>query len=174
MQPSGIFPLVGPVLRPGKSACWTCLADRMIRNREIKAMLDRSAARRVAVSPLARGPFGQSAIQLAAVEIAKAIATDFRTDLRDHIVSLDLLGATIVKHYVARRPQCPACGSKKLRDPRRAPTPIALSAGAKLDHDERRLPHAFRRGPRSRVSASTSARSPASSRGSSGSKPICR
>jgi ribosomal protein S12 methylthiotransferase accessory factor len=132
VQPSGIFPLVGPVLRPGQSACWDCLADRMNRNREVKALLDRKQARRVAVSPLARDPLGQSAVQLAAVEIAKAIATDFRTDLRDHIVSLDLLGATIVKHYVAARPQCPTCGKKKLRDPRRAPLPIALTGGAKL------------------------------------------
>ena len=33
VQPSGIFPLVGPVFSPGKdqskSACWTCLAERM-------------------------------------------------------------------------------------------------------------------------------------------------
>ena len=132
VQPSGIFPLVGPVFSPGKSACWTCLADRMKRNREVKALLDRGPARRVAVSPLARNTLGQSAIQLAAVEIAKAIATDFRTDLRDHIVSLDLLGSTIVKHYVAARPQCPTCGRKKLRDPSRAPVPIELGAGGKL------------------------------------------
>ncbi|MGA3308780.1 MAG: TOMM precursor leader peptide-binding protein [Xanthobacteraceae bacterium] len=132
VQPSGIFPLVGPVFSPGKSACWTCLADRMKRNREVKALLDRSEARRVAVSPLARHTFGQSAIQLAAVEIAKAIATDFRTELSDHIVSLDLLGSTIVKHYVAARPQCPACGRKELRDPKRAPAPVELGAGAKL------------------------------------------
>ena len=77
VQPSGIFPLVGPVLSPGKSACWTCLSDRMRRNRKIKGMLDRSQARCVAVSPLARHTFGQNGIQLAAVEIAKAIATDF-------------------------------------------------------------------------------------------------
>jgi oxazoline/thiazoline synthase len=132
VQPSGVFPLVGPVFSPGKGACWTCLFDRMIRNREVKGFLDRGAARRVAVSPLARGTFGESAVQLAAVEIAKAIATDFRTELRDHIVSLDLLGSTIVKHYVAARPQCPSCGRKKLRDPRRAPVPVALGAGAKL------------------------------------------
>ena len=69
----------------------------MKRNREVKAFLDREQARRVAVSPLARDTFGQSGIQLAAVEIAKAIATDFRTDLRDHIISLDLLGSTIVQ-----------------------------------------------------------------------------
>jgi oxazoline/thiazoline synthase len=132
VQPSGIFPLVGPVFTPGESACWNCLADRMKRNREIKALLDRRKARRIMASPLAQDTLGQSAIALAAVEIAKAIATDFRTDLRNHIVSLDLLGLSIVKHYVATRPQCSACGSKKLRDPGRAPVPIALAAGRKL------------------------------------------
>ena len=132
VQPSGAFPLVGPAFRPGKSACWTCLFDRMIRNREVKGFLDRGAARRVATSPLARDAVGQSSIQFAALEIAKAIATDFRTELHDHIVSLDLLGSTIAKHYVAARPQCPTCGTKKLQNPRRAPSPIELGPGARL------------------------------------------
>ncbi len=132
VQPSGIFPLVGPVFRPGHSACWMCLAERMKRNREVKALLDRRQARCLAVSPLAKQTLGQSAIQLAAVELAKAIATDFRTQLSDHIVSLDLLGSTIVKHHVAARPQCPSCGHKKLRDPRRAPAPVELGVGGKV------------------------------------------
>jgi bacteriocin biosynthesis cyclodehydratase domain-containing protein len=132
VQPAGIFPLVGPVLRPGEGPCWMCLADRMRRNREVKALLDRGAARPLAVSPLVRNMMGRSGIELAAVEIAKAIATDFRTDLRDHIISLDLLGSTIARHYVAARPQCPACGRKKLRDPGRAPAPIELGTGSKL------------------------------------------
>jgi oxazoline/thiazoline synthase len=131
-QPSGVFPLVGPVFSPGQSACWMCLADRMKRNREIKALLERGEARCVAVSPLARESIGQSAVQLASVEIAKAIATDFRTELSDHIISLDLSGSTIAKHHVAARPQCPACGRKELRDPRREPKPIELAAGGKL------------------------------------------
>ncbi|MGC2592785.1 MAG: TOMM precursor leader peptide-binding protein, partial [Xanthobacteraceae bacterium] len=131
-QPSGIFPLVGPVFSPGQSACWMCLADRMKRNREIKALLERGEARCVAVSPLVRQSIGPSAIGLASVEIAKAIATDFRTELRDHIISLDLSGSTIAKHHVAARPQCPACGRKDLRNPRRAPKPIELAAGGKL------------------------------------------
>ena len=54
VQPSGIFPLVGPVFRPGQSACWMCLAERMKRNREVRALLDRRQARCVAVSPLAQ------------------------------------------------------------------------------------------------------------------------
>ncbi len=69
-QPSGIFPLVGPVFSPGESACWTCLADRMKRNREVKTLLERKQARCVAVSPLARHSLGQSGIELAALEIA--------------------------------------------------------------------------------------------------------
>src|ERR1700726_2551948 len=132
VQPSGAFPLVGPVFSPGKSACWTCLFDRMIRNREVKGFLDRGSARAIAASPLLRNAVGQSAIQFAALEIAKAIATDFRTDMHDHIVSLDLMGSTIARHYVAARPQCPTCGSKKLQNPRRAPAPIELGPGAKL------------------------------------------
>jgi len=132
VQPSGIFPLVGPTLSPGKGACWACLAEQMKRNREIKAFLNRTQPRCVAVSPLARHTFGQSAIQLAAVEIAKAIATEFQTELRDHIISLDLSGATIAKHYVATRPQCAACGRKELHNPRRAPAPVELGGSGRL------------------------------------------
>ncbi|MFZ0730133.1 MAG: TOMM precursor leader peptide-binding protein [Methylovirgula sp.] len=130
-QPSGIFPLVGPVFSPGKGACWRCLADRMIRNREVKAMLDRDKARPLAVSPLAHHTLGQSAIQLAAIELAKAFASQFRTDLSNNVISLDLLGSTIVRHHVARRPQCPACGRLKLRDPRRPPVPISVASGGR-------------------------------------------
>jgi len=132
VQPSGVFPLVGPLFKPDHTACWTCMFDRMIRNREVKGFLDRGPAQEVAVSPLARNTLGQSAIQFAAVEIAKAIASGFRTDLRDHIVSLDLMGATIARHYVATRPQCPTCGNKKLLNPRRSAEPIKLGPGNKL------------------------------------------
>jgi oxazoline/thiazoline synthase len=132
VQPSGAFPLVGPIFNPDSGLCWTCLFDRMIRNREVKGFLERRSARAVAVSPLARQPIGQGAIQFSALEVAKAIATGFRTDLNNHIISHDLLGSTLVKHYVAKRPQCPTCGSKKLRDPRRSPAPVELGAGAKL------------------------------------------
>jgi ribosomal protein S12 methylthiotransferase accessory factor len=132
VRPAGVVPLVGPVFRPGEGACWTCLFDRMIRNREVKGFLERDAVRQVAVSPLARSPLGQGAIQLAAVEIAKAIATEFRTDLCDNIISFDLAGATIARHHVSRRPQCPSCGSKQLTDPNRAPVPVDLVAGTRL------------------------------------------
>ncbi|MBR0848017.1 TOMM precursor leader peptide-binding protein [Bradyrhizobium diazoefficiens] len=132
VQPSGVFPLVGPVFRPGESACWACMFDRMIRNREIKGFLDRGAAQPVAVSPLVSDSVGRTGIHFAAVEIAKAIASGFRTDLSDHIASFDLTGAVIAKHFVAKRPQCRTCGSKKLQNPRRAARPIDIAEGKKL------------------------------------------
>src|SRR5262249_76742 len=115
VQPSGIFPLVGPVFRPGEGPCSRCLPGPLIRNREIKGFLERGQARAVAVSPLAKSGLGPGSIQLAATEIAKAIATDFRTDLAQSVISLDLLGSAIVRHHVERRPQCWACGDKALR-----------------------------------------------------------
>jgi bacteriocin biosynthesis cyclodehydratase domain-containing protein len=131
VQPSGIFPLVGPIFSPGKSACWTCLADRMKGNRQIKAFLDRKNARCVVASPLSKNLLAPSAIGLAATEIAKAVASGFRTDLHHNVVSLDLLGSMVVRHHVSPRPQCPSCGSKDVRDPDRAPLPIRLRVGGK-------------------------------------------
>ncbi|WP_018407106.1 TOMM precursor leader peptide-binding protein [Methylocystis rosea] len=130
VQPSGVFPLVGPIFSPGKSACWRCLADRMNWNRQVKAFLGRKEARCVAVSPLGANPLGLSGAGIAAAEIAKAIASGFRTDLHEHIVSLDLMGSTVARHYVPARPQCPSCGDPELRDPARTPTPIPLHAGS--------------------------------------------
>ncbi|HXD13528.1 MAG TPA: TOMM precursor leader peptide-binding protein [Xanthobacteraceae bacterium] len=129
VQLSGIYSLVGPIFRPGTSACWMCLADRMKWNRPVKAFLDRTDARCVAVSPLGDNILGPSPIGLAAVEIAKAIASAGRTDLHDHLISFDLTGSTIARHYVAARPQCTSCGRSELRDPRRMPIPIRLHVG---------------------------------------------
>jgi bacteriocin biosynthesis cyclodehydratase domain-containing protein len=131
VQPTGIFPLIGPIFSRGKSACWTCLADRMKWNRQIKAFLDRSHARCVAASPLGSNLLAPSVIGLAATEIAKAIASGFRTDLNHNIVSLDLLSSMVARHHVPTRPQCPSCGSKQARDPHRPPLPVRLLVGGK-------------------------------------------
>jgi ribosomal protein S12 methylthiotransferase accessory factor len=132
VQPTGVFPLVGPIFSPGKSACWRCLADRMKWNRQVKSFLDRVSARCVSASSLGANMLGGGGIALAAAEIGKAIASGFRTDLREHIVSLDLLGSEVARHYVPARPQCPVCGVPELRDPARKPLPIRLRAGGRI------------------------------------------
>ncbi len=139
VQPTGIFPLIGPIFSKGKSACWNCLADRMKWNRRIKAFLDRTNARCVAASPLNQNLLAPSAIGLAAAEIAKAIASGFRTDLHLNVVSLDLLGSAVVRHHVPARPQCPSCGAREVRDPDRAPAADPAPRRRQGRHDQRRL-----------------------------------
>jgi len=131
VQPCGIFPLVGPVLSPGKSACLGLSCRTHETQREIKALLDAEGRARVATSPLARDMSDRAAFSLRRRD-RKSDRYRLPYDVRDHIISLDLLGATIVKHYVAARRNCAACGRKKLRDPRRAPVPVELGAGGKL------------------------------------------
>ena len=132
VQPTGLFPLVGPIFSPGKSGCWRCLSDRMKWNRQVKAFLDRKGARCISASPLGAEALGRGGVSLAAVEIGKAIASGFRTDLGQHIVSLDLLGSDVARHYAPARPQCPACGAPELRDPSRPPIPVRLRAGGRI------------------------------------------
>ena len=161
MQPSGAFPLVGPLFRPGDGACWTCLFDRMIRNREIKGFLDRGPARAVAVSPLTRQPLGQTAIQFAALEVAKAIASGFRTELNNHIISHDLFGASTMKHYVATRPQCPTCGKRAAARPAAVAGADRGQGQRQTGDDQRRLSLGVGARHRGASTASMSARSPA-------------
>jgi bacteriocin biosynthesis cyclodehydratase domain-containing protein len=132
VQPIGLFPLVGPIFTPGEGGCWRCLSDRMKWNRQVKAFLDRKAARCVSASPLGAESLGRGGVSLAAVEIGKAIASGFRTDLGQHIVSLDMLGSEVARHYVPARPQCPVCGDAPLRDPERTPIPVRLRAGGRI------------------------------------------
>ncbi|MEK4035777.1 TOMM precursor leader peptide-binding protein [Methylocystis sp. IM2] len=132
VQATGLFPLVGPIFSPGRGACWRCLSDRMKWNRQIRAFLDRKEARCVSASPLGAEILGSAGVSLAAAEIGKAIASGFRSDLGQHIVSLDMLGSEVARHYVPARPQCPVCGDATMRDPQRTPVPIRLRAGGRI------------------------------------------
>ncbi len=146
VQPSGIFPLVGPVFSPGKSACWTCLADRMKRNREIKALLDRRQARCVAVSPLARHTLGQSAHPACSRRdresdrhrLSHGIA---RSHHQPRPVGLD--------HREALRGGPPAMSELRPQEAAR-PEPCAGAGRARrrrqAGHDERRVPDRFAEG----------------------------
>src|SRR4051794_18695851 len=77
VQLSGVFPLVGPVFRPSDGPCWTCLADRMKRNRQVKAFLNRKHARCLVDSPLCQHTIGQRAVHLPPVGIRKPLPPAF-------------------------------------------------------------------------------------------------
>jgi ribosomal protein S12 methylthiotransferase accessory factor len=128
VQPSGIFPLVGPVLLPGKSACWLCLAERMTRNREVKALLHRASARRIAARR-SRTTRSEEGDRVCGDRDRKGDRYRFRTDF-DHIISLDLLGSAS-RGTTSRRGRNAHPAAAGSRATRRAPAPYRHAGGSR-------------------------------------------
>jgi bacteriocin biosynthesis cyclodehydratase domain-containing protein len=124
-RPSGTALWIGPLLRPGVTACWACMAHRMRSRRVAESYLQR---RRNASFP--RLPAGYSlastemaAAALIATETAKWLAGAASPELESSLLTLDLKTMTSERHPVVRRPQCPACGEGSAARP---PRPVVL------------------------------------------------
>ncbi len=110
----GSAPWVGPLLRPGETCCWQCMADRLRRNRPLEYQLvQRGAARRI------EGPASRSAAVEAAIAALSCLTDEA---LAGTITVLHTRGGVPHRERVLRRPQCPVCGDRSLYT-RRAATP---------------------------------------------------
>jgi ribosomal protein S12 methylthiotransferase accessory factor len=126
----GVTAWLGPIFRPGETGCWECLAQRLRSNRTVEGfLLDRKGAREPFPTSLGWLPTTlQSAVTMAATEVAKCLIGDPFRSLDGTVVTLDTMRLTTERHVLTRRPQCPACG-----DPERyrKPAPINLQSGLK-------------------------------------------
>jgi ribosomal protein S12 methylthiotransferase accessory factor len=116
VKPTGTSPLVGPIFRPGATACWECLARRLRGQRELERFGGRRHADRLA-SP---APFesAASAIQaIAAFHTCRWIASGENPLLEGKIISLNLATLVTCTHVVSRHPNCVACGQPASNTP---------------------------------------------------------
>lgn len=112
VKPVGAFLWMGPIFRPGETACWTCLENRLEGQREVDTFL-REQNQVGAPFPVARAALpatSQSAVNLAAVEVLKWLITEEYKGLENTIVSLNTLTMEMDRHTLVRRPQCKVCG----------------------------------------------------------------
>jgi len=113
VKPVGTVLWIGPLLVPGRTGCWECLAHRMRLHR-----LDAFDAPDTTVPvelPQAEVPGGlHIAAGVAALRLAEFIAE--RDDHSPHadLFTLDLLTMLLERHPVERRPQCVECGDPQL------------------------------------------------------------
>ena len=130
-KPVGMVPWVGPIFVPGRTGCWSCLAQRLRSNRQMdKYILSHGGGG--ATRPRSRAaiaPTLETALYLVATEIARWLASP-ETGLEGKLVSLDLLGRTAQEHVLVRRPQCRSCGEEEHRRPK-PPAPVTLTSRAK-------------------------------------------
>lgn len=129
VKPMGAVVWIGPIFRPGNTGCWKCLANRLRGNREIEtSILERKSL--VTPLPISRSALPstlQTALNIAATEIAKAIVCPEQQQLQGTIITFDLASLNLQRHVLVRRPQCPCCGDPEYLK-QREPKPLVLSS----------------------------------------------
>jgi ribosomal protein S12 methylthiotransferase accessory factor len=138
-RPEGQLLWLGPVFRPARTACWSCVAQRLRMNRQLQLFLERDRkqdrAAPVRPTPASIPTMRRAALDLVATEVAKAIVLGpTGACLNDVILTIDSCSLESTRHAVVRRPQCAACGDVAYA--RREPTPVVLRSQRKeLDND---------------------------------------
>ncbi|OXM59395.1 TOMM precursor leader peptide-binding protein [Amycolatopsis vastitatis] len=130
-RPFGAQVWIGPVLRPGESACWHCLTNRLWGHRHAEACAQEllgheGPARR----PTAALPsLSAAAAHLVVLEASKWLA-GYRYHGQQCVWVLDTLDLQGTLHELRRRPQCPGCGDSTLVAARGA-RPVRLEPARK-------------------------------------------
>lgn len=129
VKPSGAMPWMGPVFRPGEGPCWACLAQRLRWNRPVETFLrEHKGPSGSLLPPRAEVPASlQAGMHLAALALARWIASGKQGALGNTLLSLELPRFQLTEHSVVRRPQCPVCGDGELLK-KRAEKPVVLES----------------------------------------------
>ncbi|MFV1967894.1 MAG: TOMM precursor leader peptide-binding protein [Pirellulaceae bacterium] len=113
VKPVGVEIWTGPLFRPGKTACWECLAARMRCNFPVRSYLENVLeSRECPVSDFVRTPAAISiAWGVAANAVAAWIARDGLVEPLDgKIQTYNVVSHEAKSHTLLRSPVCPACG----------------------------------------------------------------
>jgi ribosomal protein S12 methylthiotransferase accessory factor len=118
---------LGPLLVPGRTGCWRCLARRLEANRPLEALL-RGQAQKTRLP--AAAPALEMAWRAAAHEACRWLGAG-ASALEGCLITLDTLAWTLARHPLARLPFCPACGGPppEPSPPRLGPRPVACRQG---------------------------------------------
>lgn len=133
VRPFGPQVWLGPLFRPGVTACWECLALRLRANRPVESYLDarrNGHAGAVAPAPAHSPATLQAAWGLAAQAVATWVVRGELPELEGKLRSFDLATWQVQAHTVARLPYCPACGARRAES-NGAPRPLILESQSK-------------------------------------------
>ena len=128
VKPVGAVLWIGPVFRPGITACWECLAHRIRTNRLVESYLDsrREGTTPFPISRAALPATLQIAYNLAAIETAKLIVRGLAQP-GCQLTTFNCLNWETQTHTVVRRPQCHRCGNLTSRS-NADPVPMVLQS----------------------------------------------
>jgi ribosomal protein S12 methylthiotransferase accessory factor len=123
VKPLGRQVWVGPLLKPGTTGCWECLAQRLRANTPVPNYLQtRNGHAEAIVTDRAATPATlQVAAGLAANAVAAWVVRGEAPELEGKVQTLDLPTWRLQTHTLIRLPFCPACGGDASAHPFRPP-----------------------------------------------------
>ncbi|MBD2203240.1 TOMM precursor leader peptide-binding protein [Calothrix sp. FACHB-1219] len=136
VKPVGSVIWIGPIFRPGVTGCWECLAQRLRMNREVESFLQeqKQTLNPLLISRAALPSTVDTALNLAATEIAKWLSNPEQHTLEGTLLTFDLINLNIQRHTLVRRPQCDCCGEIAYQEPE--PQPLVLTSQPKQLSDD--------------------------------------
>jgi ribosomal protein S12 methylthiotransferase accessory factor len=136
VREAGAEAWVGPLLVPGRTGCWTCMAARLRLARPVAGYVADRLGRAPASFPARAATSSSKALAAALAAHAAALWTTHPDGcpLVGTLVTLDAVALTQTSHPLTRRPQCPACGR-----PHAPAVPPALAPAPRGD-GERSVP----------------------------------
>jgi ribosomal protein S12 methylthiotransferase accessory factor len=112
VKPVGSIIWIGPIFYPGKTGCWACLAQRLRAHQRVETFIQKQKGistpltTSLAVLPSTL----QTALNIAATEVAKWLACGENKRLEGNLVTFDTVSLETQTHTLVKRPQCPCCG----------------------------------------------------------------
>jgi ribosomal protein S12 methylthiotransferase accessory factor len=114
VKPVGIYPWFGPLFQPTGGPCWSCLAQRLMVNRDTEEYVREAiGATEPFASLAASAGSSTAAISMAVTEVTRFIVTG-QTSLADTLITFNSATFDVDRHRVVKRPQCPVCGDPEL------------------------------------------------------------
>jgi ribosomal protein S12 methylthiotransferase accessory factor len=113
VKPIGTMVWIGPIFYPGKTGCWACLSQRLRMQQQVETFIQKKKGistpltTSLAVLPSTL----QTALSMAATEVAKWIAYGENKRLEGNLVTFDAVSLETQTHTLVQRPQCACCGT---------------------------------------------------------------
>jgi len=131
-KPYGLEMWLGPVFSQDHTACFECLRQRLIANRDVEVYLKEMG---LINSPLvSKGSLNatvNAGINLLVTQIARFMMLGFDEKNKNTLISFNYETIESQRHTVIKRPQCLICGDEKFNNPKRLPHKIAIQASPK-------------------------------------------
>ena len=127
VKPVGAKIWLGPLIIPGETACWSCLAQRLRLNQPLETFISNRKGSRIKIPADYSTTTLHMAMSLAATEVEHWLANEESHSLLNTLLTVDAKTSEQERHCVIRRPQCPACGDPATPEPK----PIQLKSRAR-------------------------------------------